>query len=202
MPVRDKRSRGCVSFAGFFAHSKKKSSGTIFRASPEGVRRRDASNKSARARHLDRSEPQTLNRGRNKPPKASKYLAFIHHKRRFAHETGHSGQRVFRCNRRKCKKHPSLICVRNRYRLPKNGVIPKLCGKPTNSNDARSQLKLQRMDDLNAESLARRRCCGLVSTHHSLRVVRSDREPPVRPAGSTSKRRGIATARRVYALTL
>ena len=31
--------------------SKKKSSGTIFRASPEGVRHRDASNKSARARH-------------------------------------------------------------------------------------------------------------------------------------------------------
>jgi hypothetical protein len=36
---------GCVSFAGFFAHSKKP----------------------ARARHLDRSEPQTSNRVRNRP---------------------------------------------------------------------------------------------------------------------------------------
>jgi len=43
---RDKRSRGCVSFAGFFAHSKK----------------------SARARHLGQLKAPASNRARNRPP--------------------------------------------------------------------------------------------------------------------------------------
>jgi hypothetical protein len=47
--------------------SKKKSPGAIFRASPEGVRRRDAPNKSARARHRFGANPQPSNRARNQP---------------------------------------------------------------------------------------------------------------------------------------
>jgi hypothetical protein len=47
--------------------SKKKSPGAIFRASPEGVRRRDAPNKPARARHRDRANPHASNRARNEP---------------------------------------------------------------------------------------------------------------------------------------
>jgi hypothetical protein len=43
----------------------KKSPGAIFRVSPEGVKRGDALNKGARARHRDQLKPDTLIRARN-----------------------------------------------------------------------------------------------------------------------------------------